>query len=118
MFKNLFRGLCFFISMSFKIDYRYILYLFLYQIVVAVCAISLIVWPKFIIDELMGAMRLDRLIAYAAALVLIAQGGQVLKSHRDPFLPGPAAHRQRVHAGHARPDGRSGLRLHGEQGLS
>ena len=31
--------------MSFKIDYRYILYLFLYQIVVAVCAISLIVWP-------------------------------------------------------------------------
>ncbi len=81
MFKNLFRGLRFFIAMSFKIDYRYILYLFLYQIVVAVCAISLIVWPKFIIDELMGAMRLDRLIAYAAALVLIAQGGQVLKSH-------------------------------------
>lgn len=81
MFKNLFRGLRFFISMSLKIDYRYILYLFLYQVVVAVCAISLIVWPKFIIDELMGAMRPERLIAYAAALVLIAQGGHVLGSH-------------------------------------
>lgn len=69
MFKKLFRGLWFFVKLSFGIDPRHIIFLCLSQLVKALLALSLVVFPKYIIDAL-SAKDAQNAVLYAAILVI------------------------------------------------
>lgn len=69
MLKKLFRGLWFFIKLSFGIDPRHIVFLSLSQLDKALLALSLVVFPKYIIDAL-SAQDARGAITYTAMLVI------------------------------------------------
>jgi len=64
----MFKGLLFFVKQGWKYDKRYVLWRILYQIVNSLIPLARILIPRYIIDELMGAGRIGRIIAYIAVL--------------------------------------------------
>ena len=64
----MFQGLRFFLRYGWKFDKRYVLWLSLYQLVNALIPIVATVMPRFIIEELMGGMRKEKLLLYVGIL--------------------------------------------------
>ena len=62
----MFKGLFFFLRFGWKTDKRYVLWNVFSQLLSSLTPVLAALAPKFIIDELMGAGRTDRLILYAA----------------------------------------------------
>ena len=63
------RGLLFFIRFSWRFDKRYLLYNIINQLVSATVPIVAVVMPRFIINELMGQLRMAHLLLYAGILI-------------------------------------------------
>ena len=70
MLQKLFRGLWFFVKLSFGIDPRHIVFLSLSQLDKALLTLSLVVFPKYIIDAL-TVQDARGAITYAALLVIV-----------------------------------------------
>ncbi len=66
--KLMFKGLFFFIKQGWKYDKRYILWRVLYQFVNSMIPVAAALAPKYIIDELMGEARPERLVLYVGIL--------------------------------------------------
>ena len=101
----MFKGLRFFLHYGWKYDKLYIIEKLLSQLISSLTPIALTILPKFIIDELMGAQRPDRLLSYIALLTagtFLANALSTLLYH-DGFY-----HRLRV-------DAAFGLDLHARQ---
>lgn len=64
----MFKGLFFFVRHGWRYDKRYILWRVLYQFVSALIPILATLMPKFIIDELLGPGRAQRLLLYVGIL--------------------------------------------------
>ena len=69
MLKKLFKGLIFFAKLSFSIDPRHIIFLTLSQIDKVLLSLSLVIFPKYIIDALMASDG-QRAVVFAGCLVL------------------------------------------------
>lgn len=65
----MFKGLWFFVEFGWKSNKKYIIYNIVYQVVHSLIPLVLVIMPKFIIDELLGARRPEQLILYTAILV-------------------------------------------------
>ena len=65
----MFKGFVFFVKQGWKYDKLYIIWNVLYQLMNSLIPIIGILIPKFIIDELMGAKRPEKLFLYVAGLV-------------------------------------------------
>ena len=65
----MFKGFVFFVKQGWKYDKLYIIWNVLYQLMNSLIPIIGILIPKFIIDELMGAKRPEKLFIYVAGLV-------------------------------------------------
>ena len=64
------KGLLFFAKICWKSSKKYIIYLFLNEIISAVQPLYNIILPKYIIDELTGQQDIQKIILYIAAIVL------------------------------------------------
>ena len=64
------KGLGFFIKQGWKYDKRYIIWNILYQFVHSFIPVVAAIMPKFMIDELFDAKRMDKLILYMSILIL------------------------------------------------
>ena len=64
----MFKGLIFFIKIGWKYDKLYIIWNVLYQFVNSLIPIIATLIPKFIIDELLGAKRPEKLVLYVSIL--------------------------------------------------
>lgn len=64
----MFKGIVFFIKNGWKYDKRYIIWRLLFQFINALIPIAAVVIPKYMIDELMGAQNISKLIFYVIAL--------------------------------------------------
>ena len=64
----MFKGLLFFIHCGFRYDKCYVIWRVLYQLVHSLMPIVATLLPKYLIDELMGPMRPQRLFLYAGIL--------------------------------------------------
>ncbi len=71
----MFKGLIFFLKQGWKHDPKYILWNAILQIVRAATPVLAAVMPKFIIDELTGPGRIDRLMLYVG---ILAAGSMLL----------------------------------------
>ncbi len=91
----MFRALRFFIANGWKYDRLYIIEKILYQLTSSLLPIVLTVMPKFIIDELTGAGRVERLAAYVAFLAgfMLFSNAASAFFYKDAFT-----HRLRVNA--------------------
>lgn len=69
MLKKLFKGLIFFAKLSFSIDPRHIIFLTLSQIDKVLLSLSLVIFPKYIIDALIASDG-RRAVVFAGCLVL------------------------------------------------
>ena len=58
------KGFSFFLKQGWKYDKKYIIWLFLLQIVTAITPIASALLPKMVIDELTGQQRFQYLILY------------------------------------------------------
>ncbi|MGN0754722.1 MAG: ABC transporter ATP-binding protein [Aristaeellaceae bacterium] len=58
------KGFAFFLKQGWKYDKKYILWLFLLQIVTAITPIASALLPKMVIDELTGMQRIEYLVLY------------------------------------------------------
>jgi len=65
----MFKGLWFFIKFGWKYEKKYIIYLFLRQILSALIPIVVIIVPRYIIDELMGRQRVEYFVLYIGILL-------------------------------------------------
>ena len=63
------KGLGFFIKQGWKYDKRYIIWNILYQFVHSFIPVVAAIMPKFMIDELFDAKRMDKLILYMSILI-------------------------------------------------
>lgn len=63
------KGLGFFIKQGWKYDKRYIIWNILYQFVHSSIPVVAAIMPKFMIDELFDAKRMDKLILYTSILI-------------------------------------------------
>ena len=68
----MFKGLKFFIREGWKYDKKYVIWAFLYQIVNSMIPVVGALMPKFVIDELMGAKRINVLVWYVVGFALYA----------------------------------------------
>ena len=68
----MFKGLKFFISEGWKYDKKYVIWVFLYQIVNSMIPVVGALMPKFVIDELMGEKRIEVLAGYVLGFALYA----------------------------------------------
>ena len=68
----MFKGLKFFISEGWKYDKKYVIWVFLYQIVNSMIPVVGALMPKFVIDELMGEKRINVLVGYVLGFALYA----------------------------------------------
>ncbi len=91
----MFRALRFFISNGWKYDKLYVIEKILYQLASALLPIVLTIMPKYIIDELTGAGRPERLVFYVAFLAGFALFSNAASAYlvKDAFT-----HRIRVDA--------------------
>lgn len=64
----MFKGIVFFIKNGWKYDKRYIIWRLLFQFINALIPIAAVIIPKYMIDELMGAQNISKLIFYVIAL--------------------------------------------------
>lgn len=76
----MYKGLLFFLRFAWQSGKRYVVLLFMAQIVQAAIPMATLVLPKFIIDELMGAQRLDVLARWVGALLGVNLAGGLLLS--------------------------------------
>ena len=76
------KGFAFFLKQGWKYDKKYIVWLFLLQIVTAVTPIASALLPKMVIDELTGMQRIQHLVLY----VLLFAGWICLSSALTSFL--------------------------------
>ena len=67
----MFKGIGFLMRYTWKFEKRYIIYQILLQILTALVPLSDIIIPKYIIDELTGARRIDVLLGWAGLLLAI-----------------------------------------------
>ena len=89
------KGFAFFLKKGWKYDKKYIVWLFLLQIVTAITPIAAALLPKMVIDELTGMRRMNHLILY----VLVFAGWICLSSGLTSFLAKDCfTHRCRVDA--------------------
>lgn len=79
----MFKGIGFLMKYTWKVEKRYIFYQILLQVLTAVVPLADIVIPKCIIDELMGAQRVDVLLGWTALLLAINLLGNWLISFLD-----------------------------------
>ena len=66
----MFKGLKFFIAEGWKYDKKYVIWVFLYQIVNSMIPVVGALMPKFVIDELMGKQRIEVLVGYVLGFAL------------------------------------------------
>lgn len=91
----MFRAFRFFLSNGWKYDRRYVIEKMLYQLTSSLLPIVLTIMPKYIIDELTGAKRIDRLVVFIAFLA----GFALVSNAASAFLQKDAfTHRLRVNA--------------------
>ena len=76
------KGFAFFLKQGWKYDKKYVLWLFLLQLVNAVTPLSAALLPKMVIDELTGLQRMPMLVAY----VLLFAGWMLLSGALSSFL--------------------------------
>lgn len=76
------KGFAFFLKQGWKYDKKYVLWLFLLQLVNAVTPLSAALLPKMVIDELTGFKRMPMLVAY----VLLFAGWMLLSGALSSFL--------------------------------
>lgn len=76
------KGFAFFLKQGWKYDKKYIVWLFLLQVVTAITPIASALLPKMVIDELTGLQRIQYLISY----VLLFTGWICLSSGLTSFL--------------------------------
>lgn len=89
------KGFAFFLKQGWKYDKKYIIWLFLLQIVTAITSIASALLPKMVIDELTGLQRVQYLILY----VLLFAGWICISSGLTSFLTKDCfTHRCRVDA--------------------
>ena len=89
------KGFAFFLKQGWKYDKKYIIWLFLLQIVTAISPIAAALLPKMVIDELTGMQRMNHLMMY----VLLFAGWICLSSGLTSFLTKDCfTHRCRVDA--------------------
>ena len=89
------KGFSFFLKQGWKYDKKYIIWLFLLQIVTAITPIASALLPKMVIDELTGQQRFQYLILY----VLVFAGWICISSGLTSFLSKDCfTHRCRVDA--------------------
>ena len=89
------KGFVFFLKQGWKYDKKYVLWLFLLQIVTAITPIAAALLPKVVIDELTGMQRLEHLILY----VLLFAGWICISNALISFLTKDCfTHRCRVDA--------------------
>lgn len=83
----MFKGLLFFIRCGLKYDKLYIVWRVLYQLIHSLVPIVATLMPKFILDELLGPMRPQRLLLYAGILTGYAALAAALSAFfdRDSF---------------------------------
>jgi len=60
----MFKGLVFFLKFGWKYDKRYVLWNIFHQLLASLMPVFAALMPKFIIDELMGAQRMNRLLLF------------------------------------------------------
>ena len=68
----MFKGLMYFIREGWKYDKKYVIWVFLYQIVNSMIPVVGALMPKFVIDELMGQQRIEVLAGYVLGFALYA----------------------------------------------
>lgn len=78
----MFKGFVFFLKQGWKYDKKYIIWLFMLQVVTAITPITSALLPKMVIDELTGQKRVECLILY----VLLFAGWICLSSGWTAFL--------------------------------
>ena len=66
----MFKGLKFFIKFSWSVNKSYAVLNIINQLLTAFLSILLIVIPKYLIDELFGEQRIDRIVIYVGVLLL------------------------------------------------
>ena len=89
------KGFTFFLIQGWKYDKKYVLWLFLQQLVAAGTPIATALLPKMVIDELTGSSRVDRLVLY----VLLFAGWICVSNMLSIFLAKDCyTHRCRVDA--------------------
>jgi ABC-type multidrug transport system fused ATPase/permease subunit len=64
----MFKGIVFFIKNGWKYDKLYIIWRLLFQFINALIPIAAVIIPKYMIDELMGAQNIGKLVLYVLAL--------------------------------------------------
>ncbi|MCL1883769.1 MAG: ABC transporter ATP-binding protein/permease [Defluviitaleaceae bacterium] len=74
----MFKGLIFLLSYSWKFSKRYVLALFLLQFVSATLPLMGIILPRFIIDELLGEMRIEVLFLLVGVLITVNLVGGII----------------------------------------
>ena len=65
----MFKGLCFFLKNGWKYDKRYVLWNLFNQLLHSLVPIAGALMPKFIIDELLGPCRPEKLLLYTGILL-------------------------------------------------
>ena len=89
------KGFAFFLKQGWKYDKKYVLWLFLLQIVTAITPIASAFLPKMVIDELTGMQRMEYLVRY----VLLFAGWICISHALSAFLMKDGfTHRCRVDA--------------------
>lgn len=78
----MFKGFVFFLKQGWKYDKKYIIWLFMLQVVTAITPITSALLPKMVIDELTGQKRVEYLILY----VFLLAGWICLSSGWTAFL--------------------------------
>lgn len=64
----MFQGLWFLCKFGWKSEKRYILYNMFYQLIQSILPLIAVAVPKYILNELLGAQRLEKIILYISIL--------------------------------------------------
>ena len=77
----MYRAISFLLRLCWNSNKTYVLVLFFWKLVDAFLPLAIIIFPRYIIDELMGAQRVPVLLAWVGILLLVTLLGSMLSNY-------------------------------------
>lgn len=84
--KKIIRDFKYFIQMAYKIDKKYFVYFFLDSFLKCIAPFAMVIFPKYILNEIMYEKRMSYIVSYLIAMVIIDLGINLLVQITEPKI--------------------------------
>lgn len=84
--KNIFKNYCYYFKLAYRLDKKYVMYFFLDAILKCISPFALVIFPKFILNEIMTTRRTDYIITYLVLMAITDIVTNVLVQVTEPII--------------------------------